>query len=257
MQKEFIFIDESGSPDFFGKRKRPLWLDNNFQPLLLLGMIVTKHRGKLRKEVESFQKRILEDSLYNSIYSVKQPNWFLHAKDDHPEVRIQFFEKIRQLNYFDCYIIIARKIPEIFINKHNGNAKEFYFDILHNLIQKFSFTEGSHYQFYLARRDKENLNAFTGAVEKVISKRIKPDGEPISTYQCQVVTAKDTPELSVLDYMLWAVQRYCLKGERRYFTALEGKFKLIYDVYDKTSENNLYEVGNPFSLDELDSFWQK
>ena len=166
-KKVFVFIDESGSPDFFGKRKRPLWLDDNFQPVLLLGMLVTKHRKKLRMMVEDFQNRILEDSLYNSIYSVSQPNWFLHAKDDHPEVRIQFFEQIRKLDFMNCYVIIARKIPELFINKHNSNPKEFYFDVLYNLIQQFQFEENFEYQFYRI------ILMFQGEIEKKLIKSRK------------------------------------------------------------------------------------
>ncbi|MEM9896866.1 MAG: hypothetical protein AAF789_10890, partial [Bacteroidota bacterium] len=109
--KKFLFIDESGSPDFFGRRKRPLWLDANFSPLLLLGMIETSQRKKLRRQIEALQQQVLADPLYNTIPSVANPNWFFHARGDHPEIRALFFNFIRQLDDLFCYIIIARKNP--------------------------------------------------------------------------------------------------------------------------------------------------
>lgn len=257
-EKRYIFIDESGSPDFFGKRKRPLWLGDNYQPILLLGMVATDKRVKLRKVIESFQHEILNDSLYNTIFSVRQPNWFLHAKDDHPEVRIKFFERIREMSDLEFYIIIARKIPELFIQKHNGNAKEFYFDVLNNLIQYFPFERNFKYQFFLARRDKQNIKAFVNSIEKVIDKLTTMklnNEEEFCHYQCDVVKAAIYPEMSVVDYVLWAVQRYITKKDRRYLNAIEDKVKLIYDVYDDNASDNLYQKGNPFTLEKAKNFF--
>jgi hypothetical protein len=252
--KYFFYIDESGSPDFFGKRKQPLWLTDEFQPVLLLGMLGTKQPRVLQKAVKEFADKILADPLYNSIYSISQPNWFLHAKDDHPEVRIKFFEFIRQLDNIECYVIIARKIPELFLAKHNGNANEFYFDVLYNLLKQYPFQADLHYQFYLSRRDSANTKPFVEAVHKVVSKIAGKSDSPSSNYQCDIVRAADSLELSVLDYLLWAVQRYVLKAERRYLTAMEGRIKLIYDVYDASAENRVYDAENPFDLKKAAPF---
>jgi len=254
--KQFLFIDESGSPDFYGKRKRPLWLEDHFNPVLLMGVLATPHRKKLRRIVEAFQQKVLSDPLYNSIYSVSQPNWFLHAKDDHPEIRIQFFELIRQLDFVDCYIILARKIPQLFHTKHNSNAKEFYFDVLYNMLQQFPFEKEQHYQLYLSRRDSANISPFSYAVKKVVSKLTTDKNTPFCTYNCDIVKANQYPELSVLDYLLWAVQRYIMKKERRFLTALEGKFNLIYDVYDLKAENRFYDIKNPFMLEKVSNFFE-
>ncbi|MAT55583.1 MAG: hypothetical protein CMN32_13985 [Saprospirales bacterium] len=254
ISKVFFYIDESGSPDFFGKRKRPLWFSEDFQPVLILGMLETQEPRRLQKEVKGFSENILSDPLFNSIYSVSQPGWYLHAKDDHPEVRIKFFEFIRQLDYVECYVIIARKIPELFISKHNGNASEFYFDVLHNLVKQYHFQPNCHYQFYLSRRDSANTKPFTEAVQKVISKHVGPNGDPVCTYKCDIVRSADCAELCVLDYLLWAVQRYVLKEERRYFTAMEGRIKLVYDVYGSGPGDRIYTSSNPFDLNKAGKF---
>ena len=79
---QYIFIDETGSPQFYARRKRPLWTEPNFVPIICPGMVTTDDRVRLRKEVVTFQDQILGDILLNSIYSVRQPGWFLHARCD-------------------------------------------------------------------------------------------------------------------------------------------------------------------------------
>jgi hypothetical protein len=40
------------------------------------------------------------------------------------------------------------------------------------------------------------------------------------------------PELSIIDYLIWAVQRKLLTGESRYFDALQSKYETVLDLYD-------------------------
>lgn len=34
---KYIFIDETGSPQFYAKRKHPLWIDADFVPINMFG----------------------------------------------------------------------------------------------------------------------------------------------------------------------------------------------------------------------------
>jgi len=40
------------------------------------------------------------------------------------------------------------------------------------------------------------------------------------------------PELSIIDYLIWAVQRKLLKGEGRYFEALKNKYISVLNLYE-------------------------
>ena len=69
--------------------------------------------------------------------------------------------------------------------------------------------------------------------------------------------SKDTPELSIIDYLMWALQRYILKNESRYYAALKDKFDLIIDLYDFEKNNgktNYYSKENYFSLENASQF---
>ena len=61
-----------------------------------------------------------------------------------------------------------------------------------------------------------------------------PDGAPMAT-NCvlEIVSGKEMPELSIVDYLIWAVQRNLIHGESRYLDALKDKYESIISLYDE------------------------
>ncbi len=247
-KKKYIYIDECGDPEFYGYRKKLLVGTEGYQPLLLIGMIVTDNRRKLWEEVTTFQQQILADPLYNTINSVKKTGWYLHAKDDYPDVRSKFFERIRIMEGFEAYIVIGRKKLEIFNNKHNHNAGEFYFDLLHHLLKDKINHIGSDYQLYLSHREKSNLQRFVEAVRKGMNET----GKGLN-YKCHIVKSSVTPEMSIIDYLLWALQRYIIKNEDRFYRAVIKKYSEILDIYDEKGEKH-YNPKNAFDVSTATDF---
>ena len=204
-QQFFFFIDESGDPNFYARRKRPLWAEPNFDPVLMIGMVVVENRKALRKKILNFQNTILADPLFNTIASVSQPNWFLHASKDHVEVRVKFIEFLRKEKDVKCYVAIGRKQPDIFHNKHNGNAAEFYFDLLNKLLSQFDFTENGNFTLYLSQKQSNTVERFEKALERALSKQSKRMSS--ASFKCSIVLSQDVPEMSVIDYYLWVLKQ--------------------------------------------------
>lgn len=44
------------------------------------------------------------------------------------------------------------------------------------------------------------------------------------------------PEFSIIDYLIWAVQRKLLQEESRYFDALKDKYETVVNLYDGETE---------------------
>jgi hypothetical protein len=248
---QYIFIDESGSPQFYAKRKRPLWTEPGFVPIICLGMVSTEDRVRLRKQVVDFQNSILGDALFNSIFSVRQPGWFLHARSDHSDINLKAVEFLRGLEGFRFHAVIGRKIPEVFTKKHNGNATEFYFDLIHKLLELHPLREDINYHLFLSQRQSNTEQRFRQAFEKVL---VSGNSGGKISYQCTVARSRDFPELSVTDYLLWALQRYILQGEKRYFSALEHLYKQILDIYDDDGRGRLYTLNDRFELGKASPF---
>lgn len=250
--KQFVFIDESGNSDFYGKRNRPLWESANFVPYLLIGLVVIQDRKIIRRTVDSFISNIKGDDLYNEISTVSHEDWMPHASKDHPEVRVKFIELLRTIRGVEFYAAIARKNPERFRSKHNNNAKEFYFDALHKLLAETSLEAYNDCQLYLARIQSNTISEFRDAVKK--SFELSSDDE-YKDFKCDVVKAKEYPEMCVVDYYLWALQRYISKGERRFLTSLEKNCKVIYDIYDTYADDPKYFYpNNRFYLEKASNY---
>ncbi len=253
MAQTSLFIDESGNPAFYAKGKRPLWDKPDFEPVLMLGMAVTGDRRALREKVLDFQREILADDLFNTIFSVRQPDWFLHASKDHFEVRLKFIELLRRLDDIKMHVVIGRKNPEIFHSKHNGNAAEFYFDVLNKLLTRFDFLPEGNYSLYLSERQSNTLDRFEQALKKALA--VQSKRHDATRFMCRITPSAEFPELSVVDYLLWALKRYITKEEdRRYFKALEHKFVEIYDVYGNDGHGEIYDADNPFDLSKTGAF---
>jgi len=248
--EKYIFIDESGDPDFYGKRKKLLVGQEGYQPILIVGLIATNNKRLLRKKILDFCATILNDPLYKSIPSLQPPNWLPHARNDHPEVRAEFFKFIRNLEGFTTYSIIARKDINIFSNKHNSNPQEFYFDVLYHLLTIKLRKPSASYQIYLAHREKTNLPLFKKAIDRVLK---EVSHEKIIKYD--IVKSQYHPEMSIIDYLLWAIQRYIIKDDPRFFLALEEKYSFIQDLYDNSNENgNIYNKMNKFRIEKARNF---
>jgi len=231
IHKAYLFIDESGDPVYYGNRKKLLVDTEGFQPYLIIGMIETGNRKALRKAVIDFIESIRADNLYNSIPSIKaDKGWYVHARGDHPEIRAKFFELLRNLDGYKAHIVIAKKDLTIFNRKHNNNPTEFYFDVLHHLLNGRLLNTDCQYNLYLSQRGNNSLHRFQEAVDKALEAReIKTEGK--IKYNLEIVASKEMPELSIIDYLMWAVQRKLLKGESRYFDALKEKYETVLNLY--------------------------
>lgn len=253
MPQAFLFIDESGNPNFYANRKRPLWTEPDFEPVLMLGMVVTSDRRALREKILQFQQEILSDVLFNTIYSLRQPSWFLHASKDHFEVRLKFIEFIRRLDDVKMFVVIGRKIPEIFHSKHNGNASEFYFDVVNKLLERFDFQPETSYSLYLSERQSNTLPRFEQALKKALA--VQSKSHDTSRFMCRITPSADFPELSVVDYLLWVLKRAITKQEDlRYFKAVEDQFVEIYDIYGNDGKGQIYNADNPFDPFRIGGF---
>jgi hypothetical protein len=231
-KKVYLFIDESGDPVFYGSRKKLLVGTKGFQPYLIIGMIETDNRKALRKAVVKFMDKIKADSLYNSIPSVAaDKGWYVHARGDHPEIRAKFFELLRNLGGYKVHIAIAKKDLNIFNRKYNNNAAEFYFDVLHHLLNGKLHNSEIQYTLCLSRRGTNSLHRFEKAVEKTLAARKLNTSNPIK-YNLEIVPGIEMPELSIVDYLIWAIQRKLLTGESRYFDALKDKYETLQNLYD-------------------------
>lgn len=258
LPKKYIFIDESGDASFYAKKKKPLIGTEGFQPILLLGMVILEEKEEIHQGLVKFENLIKTDVLFNSLACVNNPKgWYLHARADHTDIKLKFVEFLRKLDSFKTFVVIGRKRLSTFQNKHNNNESEFYFDMVYHLLKDRINDDGYFYQIILAGRSGSSSIKLKEAIEKAIERDNTFRKSQLNIkFSCTTAPSNKTPELSIIDYMLWILQRYILSGEARYFKTLQQKFSLIIDLYDimNFKTNYYHRTKNPFTTEKASEF---
>jgi hypothetical protein len=250
------FIDEVGDTTFYGKGKEVILGSEGVSQVF--GMTIVKFArplAEIRADIVALQKQVEADALLNSIPSVvkriAKGGFFFHACKDSDDVRSVFLHFLRELPC-EAEIVIARKIPSLFVHKHHGKDDEFYADVLSHLI-KGRLKQPRRMVLNIAERgsstrakvlDEALAKAAGRAGRRWHSADLK--GEVVFNVQ----TPSREPLLAVPDYLGWAVQRVFEKGQTRYYDYLQGKIRVVIDLYDSEKypgNRNYYDQRNPLT----------
>jgi hypothetical protein len=203
---------------FTEKVKQEFWVLRVYQNVLFLGIASDPYF----KGIPSIQKK------------KDKRGYFLHAKDDIPEVRMLMYDLIKSIDCsFEC--VVARKIYQIYEGTHNGNESEFYADLLSHLL-KNKFRKYHTLVLNIATRKKctTHINLQIGlakALERANAKNPCVENGCKIVFNIQEPTTE--PLLNIADYFCWAIQRVFEKGEIRYYDYIYEKISLAVDLYDK------------------------
>jgi len=199
---------------------------------------------KLHEPLDAARKKVilLQDKIANDPYYAKVPSilkkrtangYYLHAKDDIPEVRKEAFELIRSINCsFEA--VVARKIYYLFEKKHHGNESEFYADLLSHLL-KNRLGRFDRLVLNIAERKRcTTLNNLQKGMDKALIhyQTRHPGKMQISKVVFNVQKPTLEPLLNVADYLCWSIQRVFEKGETRYYDYINDKISVVWDIYD-------------------------
>ncbi len=252
------FLDESGDTTFYGKGKRIIVGEYGVSNSFILGMVKFKTKLEpIREQIITMQHEIVADEFYRDVPSIKKKSstfgYFFHAKDDIPEVREKFLRYIKTLNCsFEA--VVARKLPEIYLNKHKGNEAWFYADMLSHLL-KNKLTNHEKMVLNIASRGKSTKNHNLQLALQKAQERFgntNPDKERKTSMVFNVMEQTAEPLLNVADYFCWAIQNVFERGNLRYYNFLKDKISKIVDLYDfesygKPGWPNYYGKKNPLT----------
>ena len=232
------FLDEAGDTTFYGKGKISVIGNEGSSHSFILGMLkINEPLDTGRKKIIELQQAIAEDSYFRGVPSIEKMKascgYFLHAKNDLPEVKKMAFELIKNI---DCSFeaVVGRKIPTLYESKHNGKEAEFYADLLSHLLKK-KLNAYSKLVLNISHRSKctTHTNLQKGLSKAITRAQTKT---PDKANDCRVVFNVQQPTaepiLNISDYFCWAVQRVFERGEIRYYEYISDKIALVQDLYD-------------------------
>jgi hypothetical protein len=250
------FLDETGDTTFYGKGRKLIIGQEGVSLCFGLGIVrIDRPLKEVRQEVTALQKQVETDPLLNTIPSVQKRvnsgGFYFHACKDSPDVRTVILHYIRDLPC-EAEMVVARKIPKFFRNKHHGREEELYGDLLAHLIKNRLKRAGTLVLNVAQRGSSTREKVLTAALELATERAGKKWGaanlkaRPVFNIQ----NPRTEPLLTISDYLCWAVQRVFEKGEMRYYTYLAEKIRLVVDLYDidkYEGYRNYYDKKNPLT----------
>ncbi len=150
--------------------------------------------------------------------------------------------------------IVARKLPDLYETKHNGNEAWFYADMLSHLL-KNKLTNHHKIVLNIAGRGKSTKNhnlELALSIAKERHGKIHPEKQQKTKVVFNVLDQINEPLLNIADYFCWAIQNVFEKGNLRYYNFLHEKISTVVDLYDfdsygKKGWPNYYGKNNPLT----------
>jgi hypothetical protein len=221
---QHLFVDEAGTPTLFHASGKPVADTYGCSRFLVLGKLEVENPPALAAALTDLRQQMLADPIFAGTESFKPERKktavAFHAKDDLPEVRVPVFELLRGFgNQLRFYAVVCDKL-RLTETETARRAKEpgyrfsensVYDSLMRELFGKFHRL-ADRYEVNVARRGNsprnEAIKAALAHAEQDFEgkfgfRRSQPDAWKIT-----VLESKEAPCLQVVDYFLWALQRF-------------------------------------------------
>lgn len=239
----YFFVDEAGDLTLFGRRGKSLLGTEGVSNCFMVGVAAISEVEQVTADLERLRKELLADSYLNCVPSM-QPGegktaLFFHAKDDCPEVRERVFKLLRS-HPIKVQVGIRRKRELMELSRFARTSgfridvNQVYDDVVKTLFKR-SLHRAERNMIYFARRGKsDRQKALEAAIARARWNFQRDTGIQSDCPTCIIPAyPAEIVGLQVVDYFLWALQRFCERGDERYFHYLRGSYRLIMDFDDK------------------------
>lgn len=240
------FVDEAGDGTLFDRKKRVIIGREGCSRYFLLGKIALPTLDILATELADLRQALLADPYFRGVPSM-QPGGqktaqLFHAKDDLPEVRRETFAILRRHPAFFSAVIRDKSVlvEEEQQRRQDNPTYRYQPNTLYDALVSHLFADHLHqhdaYTICFAKRGHaDRTSALRRALD--IARMAHNEKQGIvseATIHIQACQPYSQIGLQVVDYYLWAIQRYYERGEDRYLAMLWPSVEVLYDIDAKT-----------------------
>lgn len=241
---------------FYKKRRKPLVLgENGVSKYFMLGLLeITGDRAIVANGFKRYLNQIKSNPYFEGIESHTRrstfPQYWVHAKDDAPEIRQKVFEWLLAAPLRFTAVAI-RKDHLQFDQQFERKERRLYAHVLSHLAKAYC-DRGYRVVFHLAflggsTSDVNLQEAFIEAQRLYEKDGTLLTGAP--DFHNDVQKQSTLPMLGAVDYCCWALQRFLEKGEHRFLQTLDPLISqlTILDA-DKQGKQSQTYFSNPRQL---------
>ncbi len=260
------FVDEAGDLALLGRRGKVLVGRPGCSRGFMVGVAHLPDPLKAEEALSSLRKELLSDPYFRNVPSMQAEQGktarYFHAKDDLPEVRREVFKLLPNLGA-KVQVVIRRKSVLVDFAKslHAAGqplpANVIYDDMVKRLFRNLLHKADQNRIVFARRGESSRRVALEEAIQRAqrnFTRRWKiPSDKPT---QIQAMHPWHCPSLQVVDYYLWALQRFYERDEDRFFELLRADYRLIVDMDDKRNNayGEYYSDSNPLDLRRKKAF---
>ncbi len=261
------FVDEAGDGVLFNKKGQELLGTEGCSRFFMLGLLWIEDSASLIADLNSLRANLLNDPYFKGVPSMqvseRKTAFAFHAKDDVPEVRREVFALLSQRNDLHFSVVIRDKEKLLaYVRQRNQEDPAYRYNPneLYDYLVRRLFRDRLHkhdlYPIYFARRgNSDRTQALQDALDQSKQRFADKFHRPLAASKIAVlpVYPKDIPELQVVDYFLWSVQRLFEKAEDRYVSILAPSIRLVVDLDDHRTARYgcYYDKNHPLTYDTI------
>jgi hypothetical protein len=254
------YVDEAGDLTLFDKRGRVIVGQEGVSRLFMVGVAHLPDSQMAHQKLESLRAALLSDAYFKGVPSMGadagKTALYFHAKDDLPEIRREMFKLLPELG---AKVQVAIRRKEMLVNMAQAlfrrgekiRFSDFYDDLVKRLFKRLLHKADKNVIVFAKRGKSVRLHALKTAIERAKQNFEAATGIN-STSRTLIVPAypSEYTGLQVIDYYLWALQRFFERGEDRFFNLVARDYRLIMDLDDKRNKpyGEWYSDTNPLDL---------
>ncbi|QDU72799.1 DUF3800 domain-containing protein [Mucisphaera calidilacus] len=266
-KSHYYFVDESGVPDIWGRRKNDLVIDNPASRFFLIGLVEIKDVTTVSNAIDHLRAMLLRDPRFSTIPSLdvskRKTAVEFHAKNDHPRVRERVFTLLCQAFHNIRYSAVVRdkrrvrsivEAMKTIDPTYRYHPNSLYDALVRRLFNGRLHFEGSRYTVYFAQRGKSDRQAaLLSALENAQRDYEQYAGLDETEPSIRFVSGypRQYQGLQVVDYFNWALQRFYERDDNHYWKRLwdAGKVRCVIDpdATGRYREGEIYTASNPLT----------
>jgi len=239
------FVDESGDPLVFGRRRQVALNRPGCSRYFILGFLDVPDPMSLARDIRDLRGRLMKDPYFDGVpsFQIERQKTAVgfHAKDDLPEVRRQVYDVlVKHPMKFHAVVRDKRDVLSWALQRRESeptfryHANDLYDSLVRRLFKNHLHKAKLH-RICFARRGKSDRTTALREALKAARERFCSQWKREQVGQITITdeASRDNACLQAVDYFLWALQRVYVRGEDRYLRYIWDSVGLIHDVDDR------------------------
>lgn len=233
MNKQWIFIDESGKPEVFSANGINLVETKQASKYLVLSAIRTTDQLDLQQKITKFRLDLMNDSKINSIFSSAYTLDSLHAQIDYPNVRKLFYEFINTLDVKIDAIVVEKLKTFDALRMNSGKM----YGVMTGQLIKDLCHQYENTEIVFSRKDSKLKlrQELQTEVERVRLEYLEKHPKLIPNLQLSYYHNPHYTHggLQVADYVSFALFQVFENDKTEYYQIIKSKVGRIQDICNK------------------------